>query len=116
MMFNGQRANVVINRTRSYVSSVTANVAEGAVGVQPIVAAIASGTVLDVEGTISADRKYVTLTVRTSLAQEPAFEPLRSAAPAVTRRASSSCCPTRRFVESTRPFPCRMAAPSCSAV
>ncbi len=74
MMFNGQRANVVINRTRSYVSSVTANVAEGAVGVQPIVAAIASGTVLDVEGTISADRKYVTLTVRTSLAQEPAFE------------------------------------------
>lgn len=74
MMFNGQRAFVAIQRTRSYVSSLTPAVAEGAVGVTPVQAQIASGTVLDVEGTISADRRYVTLTVQTSLAEEPSFE------------------------------------------
>ena len=74
MMFNGQRAFVAIQRTRSYVSSLTPAVAEGAVGVTPVQAQVASGTVLDVEGTISADRRYVTLTVQTSLAEEPSFE------------------------------------------
>lgn len=74
MMFNGQRAWVAVSRSRQYVSSVTAQVAEGAVAVQPVIATTASGTVLDVEGTIGADRRYVTITVRTELAEEPAFE------------------------------------------
>ncbi|MFO0837940.1 MAG: hypothetical protein U1D55_05390 [Phycisphaerae bacterium] len=74
VLFNGQRAFVAVARTRAYVASLNPVVAEGAVGVQPIVNAIASGVTLDVEGTIGADRKYVTLTVRTSLAQEPRFE------------------------------------------
>lgn len=74
MLFNGQRAWVAIVRNRQYVSSVTANVAEGAVGVQPVIANAQSGTSLDIEGTISAKRKYVTLTVRTGLAEEPSFE------------------------------------------
>ncbi len=74
MLFNGQRAWVAVVRTRQYVSTVTANVAEGAVGVQPQPAAAQSGTTLDIEGTISADRKYVTLTVRADLAEEPSFE------------------------------------------
>jgi len=74
MMFNGQRAWVAVVRNRQYVSSVTPSVAEGAVGVQPVIANISSGNSLDVEGTISADRKYVTITVRTGLAQEPFFE------------------------------------------
>lgn len=74
MMFNGQRAYVAITRSRQYVSSVTPSVAEGAVGVQPVQAAALSGTTLDVEGTISADRKYVTITIRTDRAGEPAFQ------------------------------------------
>lgn len=74
MMFNGQRAWVAVVRSRQYVSSVTPSVAEGAVGVQPVPAFAQSGTSLDVDGTISADRKYVTLTVRTGLAREPTFE------------------------------------------
>lgn len=74
MLFNGQRAWVAVARTRQYVSSVTANVAEGAVGVQPVTDDISSGTSLDIEGTISADRKYVTLTVRTGLSEEPTLE------------------------------------------
>ena len=74
MMFNGQRAWVAIVRNRQYVSSVTPSVAEGAVGVQPVQQNAASGSSLDVEGTISADRKYVTITVRTGQAGEPSFE------------------------------------------
>lgn len=73
MMFNGQRAWVAVVRNRQYVSSVTPSVAQGAVGVQPVAAFIQSGSSLDVEGTISADRKYVTITVRTGLSQEPTF-------------------------------------------
>ena len=74
MMFNGQRAYVAVIRNRQYVSSVTPSVAEGAVGVQPVPAFAMSGTSLDVEGTISADRKYVTITVRTGISGEPTFE------------------------------------------
>lgn len=74
MLFNGQRAWVAVVRNRQYVSSVTANVAEGAVGVQPVIANAQSGTSLDIEGTISAKRKYVTLTVRTGLAEDPTFD------------------------------------------
>ncbi len=77
MMFNGQRAYVAVTRNRQYVSSVTPSVAEGAVGVQPIPAQATSGTVLDVEGTISADRKYVTITVRTDQADEPDLIPFQ---------------------------------------
>jgi general secretion pathway protein D len=73
MMFNGQRAWVAVVRTRTYVSSVTPSVAEGAVGVQPVQQFAMSGNSLDVEGTISADRKYVTITVRTGQATEPDF-------------------------------------------
>ncbi len=73
MMFNGQRAWVAVVRNRQYVSSVTPSVAEGAVGVQPVIQNAQSGSSLDVEGTISSDRKYVTITVRTGLAQEPSF-------------------------------------------
>ena len=71
MMFNGQRAWVAVTLSRQYVASVTAQVAEGAVGVQPQIQTVPSGNSLDVEGTISADRKYVTLTLRLGFAQEP---------------------------------------------
>jgi general secretion pathway protein D len=74
MLFNGQRAWVAITRDRQYVSTVTPVVAEGAVGVTPVPATVSSGSALDVEGTISADRKYVTLTVRIGFAKEPILE------------------------------------------
>lgn len=74
MMFNGQQAFVAITRDRQYVSSLQPVVAEGAVGVAPVPAFATSGTTLTVDGTISADRRYVTLTVDTALAEEPMFE------------------------------------------
>ena len=74
VMFNGQRANISIGRSRSYVSSVQPQIGEQVVGVQPIISQAQSGTVLVVEGTISADRRYVTVTVETSQTDEPSFE------------------------------------------
>jgi len=40
-----------------------------AVGFDPTVSVLNTGVVLDIEGTVSADRRYVTMTVRPSLAQ-----------------------------------------------
>lgn len=66
--FNGQRAYVTIARQIAYVSDLDPVVATGSVAFDPEVSVISSGVVLDVEGTISADRRYVTMTVRPSLA------------------------------------------------
>lgn len=71
LMFNGQRSNITVGRARSYVSSLNPILAEGAVGFQPVQAVAQSGVTLDVEGTISADRKYVTVTVQTTQSEEP---------------------------------------------
>lgn len=73
LMFNGQRANISVGRTQQYVSSVTPQLAEGVASVTPVINSAFSGTSLDVEGTISADRKYVTLTVQTQQLRDPRF-------------------------------------------
>lgn len=74
MLLNGQRAFVAVTRNRSYVSTVVPTVATGAVGVQPTIANAPSGTALDVQGTISSDRRYVRLVVRLGLSSEPRFD------------------------------------------
>lgn len=71
LMFNGQRANITVGRARTYVASLNPILAEQAVGVAPVLNVAQSGVVLDVEGTISADRKYVTVTVITTQSEEP---------------------------------------------
>jgi len=63
-LFNGQRAYVSIGTYQSYVRDLTPVVAENAVSFDPEPAYVNTGTVLDVEATVSADRRYVTLTVR----------------------------------------------------
>jgi type II secretory pathway component GspD/PulD (secretin) len=65
--FNGQRAYVIVARQQTFVSDLEP--VPDAVGFDPELSVIQSGVVLDVEGTVSADRRYVTLTVRPSLAE-----------------------------------------------
>lgn len=77
MMFNGQRANISVGRARQFVSNLRPQLAEGVAAVAPVIGAAFSGTSLDVEGTISADRNYVTITVRTSQLREPNFQQFR---------------------------------------
>lgn len=67
--FNGQRANILISRQTAFVSDLEAVVATQVFAYNPTIDVVSDGVILDVEGTISADRRYVTLTLRPSLAQ-----------------------------------------------
>jgi type II secretory pathway component GspD/PulD (secretin) len=62
-LFNGQRAYVSIGTDTSYVSDLEPQVGQGAVAFDVTVDTIQSGVLLDVQATVSADRKYVTLTL-----------------------------------------------------
>ena len=74
VLFNGQASSISVGRSRTYVSSLEPRLAEGAVGFQPITSRADSGVYLFVDGTISADRKYVTLTLDVRQRDEPTLE------------------------------------------
>jgi type II secretory pathway component GspD/PulD (secretin) len=66
-LFNGQRGYVMVARQLSFVSDLEP--IPDAAGFDPTISVTQEGVILDVEATVSADRRYVTLTVRPSLAQ-----------------------------------------------
>lgn len=66
-IYNGQRAYVVVGSQVAYVASLEPVIAENAAATRPDIATVGTGTVLDVEGTVSADRRYVTMTIRPSV-------------------------------------------------
>ncbi|MBC7785825.1 MAG: hypothetical protein H7144_18510 [Burkholderiales bacterium] len=66
-LFNGQTATINVDRVISYVSSLRPVVAQGAVGFQTVIRQLTSGITLGVTATVSADRKYVTLTLTPTL-------------------------------------------------
>jgi general secretion pathway protein D len=67
-LFNGQRAYVLVAVQRAYVSNLTPVVSTGISSFAPTIGIVQSGVLLDVQATVSADRKYVTLTLRPQLA------------------------------------------------
>ena len=67
-LFNGQRAYVLVATQRAYISDLNAQVGTGTGIFDPEIATVQSGVILDVAATVSADRKYVTLTLRPQLA------------------------------------------------
>lgn len=72
-LFNGQRAYVTVATEQAYIAGYQPIVSENATANQPIVRTIPTGTVLDVEATVSADRRYVTMTVRPQVNGQPTF-------------------------------------------
>ncbi|MEQ9454822.1 MAG: hypothetical protein RLN76_09565 [Phycisphaeraceae bacterium] len=64
---NGQRSYIFVARQTSYISDL--EVVSDAAALDPEVSVFSTGVILDVEGTISSDRRYVTLTLRPSLSQ-----------------------------------------------
>jgi len=62
-LYNGQRAFVEVATTQAYVSDLEPIVAENTLAFNPVIDYVGSGASLMVEATISADRRYVTLTV-----------------------------------------------------
>ncbi len=99
--FNGQRAFVIVARQISFVSDLEP--IPDALGFDPTLSVTNSGVVLDVEGTISADRRYVTLTLRPSLAT--VTTPIRSitifGAAAITNNNNNNAnvLPIQGFIE-----------------
>ena len=67
--FNGQRSFVQVTTSRFFVSDLQPVVGTSSAGFDPTLSPLREGVVLDVEGTVSADRRYVTMTVLTTLAK-----------------------------------------------
>ncbi|MHC4984984.1 MAG: type II secretion system protein GspD, partial [Planctomycetota bacterium] len=68
-LYNGQRAYVTVSVQTTYIKGWEPLVAEGSAALRPIVDFIPTGSVLDVEATVSADRRYVTMTIRPQVAE-----------------------------------------------
>lgn len=64
--FNGQRAYTLVATQTAFVSDLEP--IPDSLGFDPTISVVTTGVVLDVEGTISSDRRYVTMTLRPSLA------------------------------------------------
>ncbi|MEA5612282.1 hypothetical protein [Nodularia spumigena] len=66
---NGQRAFITVATSQTFVSDLTPITSDGSVAFDPEIDVVSAGVVLDLDGVVSADRRYVTLTVRTALSQ-----------------------------------------------
>ena len=64
VLFNGQRSWVAVTVQQNFVSQLNPVVATGAVAQAPVTGTIDSGAVLDVNATVTADKRYVTMTLR----------------------------------------------------
>lgn len=64
VLFNGQRSWVAVVNQQAFVSRLQPQVASGAAAQEPEVSQLTTGAVLDVRATVSADRRYVTMTLR----------------------------------------------------
>ena len=73
-LYNGQRAWVAILQEQAYVSDLTPVVADNVASFDPTIDRVFTGAVLDVQATVSADRKYVTMTVRPGTASVVAIQ------------------------------------------
>ncbi len=65
-LFNGQRAFVMVARQIAFISDLEP--IPDTFGFDTTLSVVNSGVILDVEATVSSDRRYVTMTVRPSLA------------------------------------------------
>jgi len=71
---NGQRSFISVATQVAFVSDLQPVVSEAAVGFDPTLQTVNEGVVLELEGTISADRRYVTLNVEASVAKIEGFQ------------------------------------------
>ncbi|MSR18691.1 MAG: hypothetical protein EXS00_05915, partial [Phycisphaerales bacterium] len=73
-MFNGQRSWISVAKAISYVSNLTPVTGDASGGFAPTIGVVYEGFVLDVEAVVSADRRYVTMTVQFGLNENVKFE------------------------------------------
>ncbi|MDD3948459.1 MAG: hypothetical protein PHT43_03225 [Anaerolineaceae bacterium] len=63
-LHNGQRAYVSVQRSLGYISGIEWVVSENAAAPNPEISYVPTGAMLDVDVTVSHDRRYVTMTLR----------------------------------------------------
>ncbi len=69
LVFNSQRANITLTHQISYVKDFDVEIAQAAAVANPVVAVVSDGVVLDVHPVVSADRRFITMELRPTLAQ-----------------------------------------------
>ena len=75
-LFNGQRSWISVAKAETYVSGLNPVTGDNAAAFEPETDVIFEGFVLDVEAVISADRRYVTMTVQFGLNENVELKPL----------------------------------------
>lgn len=66
---NGQRAFIVVATQTTFVSDLEPVTSDGSGAFDPVITPLTTGVLLDLDGVVSADRRYVTLNVRTSISE-----------------------------------------------
>jgi len=69
LVFNTGRANLTVLNQVAYVSDFDIEIAQGASIADPIISVIQDGAILDVRPVVSADRRFITLELRPTIAQ-----------------------------------------------
>ena len=72
-LFNGQRAWIAVAKAQTYISNLIPVTGAASGAFQPVPGVVYEGFVLDVEAVISADRRYVTMTVQFGLNENVSF-------------------------------------------
>jgi len=75
-LFNGQRSWVLVGTQQAIVSALIPIVGDNSGAFTPVLTSLTDGVVLDVEAVISADRRYVTMTVITGIRETVNIETL----------------------------------------
>lgn len=70
---NGQIANIIVATQQAFVSQLTPVVATSAVGFTPTISVVSEGVTMEVEGTVSSDRRYVTMNLQTGVSRINGF-------------------------------------------
>ncbi|MEM8756447.1 MAG: hypothetical protein AAGF47_01530, partial [Planctomycetota bacterium] len=70
---NGQIANIVVATQTAFISDLAPVVATSSVGFDPTISVVSEGVTLEVEGTVSSDRRYVTMNVQTGVSRVDGF-------------------------------------------
>jgi type II secretory pathway component GspD/PulD (secretin) len=72
-LVNNRYANIAVGNQRAYVSDLQPVVSTSAVGFDPTTTSLNTGVTLLLRGVVSSDRRYVTLSIDTRIAQLAAF-------------------------------------------
>ncbi|MFK7883267.1 MAG: hypothetical protein AB8F26_03670 [Phycisphaerales bacterium] len=66
---NGQRSFITVATQQTFVSDLTPVTSDSSGAFDPVINVVSEGVLLDIEGVVSADRRYVTLNVRTAISE-----------------------------------------------